>query len=110
MPPIASTQSVSTACMWRAAGALAGTKPMSHVSHTRSSFGVRLWIMWLRIQRSPVRFRQPKPVGSVTAVFSSPAAHVGCPFTTQTAWCKWMTSTGGTVPFARTRFGLKLVM
>ena len=27
-----------------------------------------------------------------------------------TAWCRWICSIGGTLPSARTRFGLKLVM
>ncbi len=55
--------------------------------------------MSLTIQLSCGVVRQPKPSGIWTIDFSSPAANCGLPFTTQTAWCRWRTSTRGTVPF-----------
>jgi hypothetical protein len=60
-----------------AAGEFFGMKPIVHSTHTLSRFGVRLWIMWLRIHRSVVLYDQPKPFGVRTIVFSSPAAKVG---------------------------------
>ena len=38
-------------------------------------------------------------------VFSSPAAHTGRPLTSQTPWWRWITSTRGTLPSGRLRFG-----
>jgi hypothetical protein len=46
----------------------------------------------------------------LNSVFSSPAANSGAKFFSQTPWCRWMTSTRGTLPSLRTRFGRKPVI
>ena len=38
--------------------------------------------------------------GAVNVVFSSPAANSGAQLISQTPWCRWMTSTRGTLPSA----------
>src|SRR4029079_6474982 len=51
--------------------------------------------------------RQPKPRGIFTCVFSSPAANVGAPLISHTAWWRGITSTRGTEPPGRRRLGRK---
>ncbi len=41
---------------------------------------------------------QPNPFGIWMIDFSSPVANCGAPFTAHTAWCRWSTSTRGTLP------------
>ena len=63
--------------------------------------------MWLSTQRSSGRWRQPYGRGSLTFVFSSPAANVGRPLMSQTPWCRCSTSTPGILPFVYSRLGRK---
>ena len=66
--------------------------------------------MWFMCHWSVTSWRQPKPGGAANVVFSSPAANSGRPCLSQTAWCRWITSTRATLPSVRTRFGVKEVM
>ena len=63
--------------------------------------------MWLSTQWSSVSWRQPNPFGRRVLVFSSPAANVGAPLISHTAWCRCRTSTRGIFPFTRSRLGRK---
>ena len=66
--------------------------------------------MWLSAHASPGWWRQPNGRGSLTFVFSSPAAKVGRPLMSQTAWWRCSTSTPGIFPLAYSRFGRKPVI
>ena len=66
--------------------------------------------MWLSTHESPGRWRQPNGRGSLTFVFSSPAAKVGAPLMSQTAWWRCSTSTPGILPLTSLRLGRKPVM
>ena len=63
--------------------------------------------MWLSTQASPGLWRHPNGRGSLTFVFSSPAAKVSCPLMSQTAWWRCSTSTPGIFPFVYSRLGRK---
>jgi hypothetical protein len=54
--PSTSIQCVCTVRIPLAAGEFLGMKPSVHSTHTLSGFGVRLWIMWLRIHLSVVLY------------------------------------------------------